>query len=134
MTSRDRRADLSPPPASEVLGALDDETCRCILDETADEPLSASEIAEACGVSSSTAYRKIRLLASAGLLAESTRVRADGNHANQYERSFAAVVVYPTNDGLEVSVLAEGWIDSRERSGDPLVRTPPTELSASNDR
>ncbi len=119
------------PSAVEVLGALDDETCRCILRETAGDPLSASEIAAACDVSSSTAYRKIRLLASAGLLAESTRVRADGNHASQYERSFAAVVVYPTDDGLDVSVLGAEWTDGRV-DGDPLARSPPS-LSVAND-
>ncbi len=120
--------DAPAPSTEEVFGALDDETCRCILDQTADEPLSASEIAGVCGVSSSTAYRKIRLLASAGLLARTTRVRVDGNHASQYQRSFAAVVVFPGDEGLEVSVLAEEWVDDSEGT-DPLSRDTYERLS-----
>lgn len=119
--------DATQPSTDAVLGALDDETCRCILEETAREPLSASEIASACEVSSSTAYRKIRHLASAGLLAESTRVRVDGNHANQYRRSFAAVVVYPGEEGLEVSVLAEEWARGQPEGTGPAARTLPVE-------
>lgn len=123
-------AGTTQPTTDDVLGALDDETCRCILGETAREPLSASEIAEACGVSSSTAYRKIQLLAGAGLLTRSTRVRSDGNHASQYERSFAAVVVYPGTDGLDVSVLAE----DRNDEGDTWPHHGSTGLSALEER
>jgi DNA-binding transcriptional ArsR family regulator len=76
-----------------LLGALDDEGCRAILEATSGEALSASEVAERCGLALSTAYRKLEQLAEAGLLEERTRIRPAGKHPSEYIRAVASVTV-----------------------------------------
>ena len=70
--------------SDEILAALDDADCRGLLAETADETLTASELAERCGLPLSTTYRKLELLTEAGLLDEQTRLRQTGKHVNEY--------------------------------------------------
>ncbi|MFC7177226.1 winged helix-turn-helix domain-containing protein [Halosegnis marinus] len=80
------------PDTGTVLDALDDPDARTIL-ERLEEPMSAAEVAEACDIARSTAYRKLGRLSEASLLAEETRVRADGHHTTRYRVAFESVVV-----------------------------------------
>lgn len=84
---------------SDVLGALDSDACRCILEESSDDALSASEISERCDLPLSTTYRKLELLTDTGLVDERTRVRPSGKHANEYVRAVESVVVSLGDDG-----------------------------------
>jgi len=69
-----------------VLRALQDDDCREVLEATDEESLSASELADVCDLPLSTTYRKLDALTDAGLLAERTRLCADGKHASEYVR------------------------------------------------
>ncbi len=80
------------PDLEAVLEALDDEDCRKIVGAL-DEPMTASEISEACDVPLSTTYRKLERLTEASLLYEGVEVRPDGQHASRYAVGFEEVVI-----------------------------------------
>lgn len=102
--------------ADRLLDILHDADCRDILEATSEEPLSASKISDACDIPLSTAYRKIELLADAGLLAEKTRLRRSGKHTSEYLRNVGDVSVAVTADGdLEATVARTGRSDAPRR-------------------
>jgi len=82
-----------------VLDALQDDDCRAVLDATAEEALSASELSSACDLPLSTTYRKLDALTEAGLLVERPRLCPDGKHASEYLRAVDDVVVSTGDDG-----------------------------------
>ncbi|SDZ78353.1 Helix-turn-helix domain-containing protein [Haloplanus vescus] len=67
-----------------VVSLLDDEHVRSILAATSETPLSAAELSERCGVSTSSIYRRLDRLTDAGLVGERTRPRSDGHHETVY--------------------------------------------------
>jgi len=87
-----------------VLDALDDEECRAILEATKRESLTAAEIADECDLPSSTAYRKIDLLADADLLTEELRIRRSGKHVSEYACAIDDVTLSVGDGGVELSV------------------------------
>lgn len=96
--ARDPRIRAEPEPdLQDVLDALDDEDCRAIV-RALDEPMTASEVSEACDIPMSTTYRKLELLSDASLLSEGTELRADGHHATRYEVNFDEVSVTLSED------------------------------------
>jgi DNA-binding transcriptional ArsR family regulator len=99
---RDPLAEGEAATLEAVLAALDDEECRAIVGEL-DEPMTASEISEACDIPLSTTYRKLELLTEASLLYEGVEVRSDGQHASQYAVNFADVVI-SLDEGREFEV------------------------------
>lgn len=102
MTSDDADDDVE-----RVCEVLADAECRRILDEL-DEYQSASDIVERCGLSKTSAYRKLDRLAEAGLVDERMDLRADGHHATTYRRDFTGVVVtYDDGQSFAVDVVEE---------------------------
>lgn len=69
---------------AEVVDLLDDEHVRAILAATSEAPLSARELAERRGLSTSSIYRRVERLAAADLVDERTRPRRDGHHETVY--------------------------------------------------
>lgn len=67
-----------------VLEAIEDADCRTILAATSDDELTVTEISDAFEIARSTAYRKVEVLADAGLLEERVRIRSSGNHVSAY--------------------------------------------------
>ena len=101
-----------------VLDVLHDADCRAILLETGETALSASEVAETCGLAQSTAYRKLDLLTDAGLVEERTRLRRSGKHASEYVRAVDSVVVSldaGADDGVRIQLSP--CEASRDRDG-----------------
>ena len=97
-----------------VLDVLHDADCRAILRATGETALSANEVAEACDLAQSTAYRKLDLLTDAGLVEERTRLRRSGKHASEYARVVDGVAVsLDGDDGVRVRLSPSG--DSEER-------------------
>ncbi|WP_410765236.1 helix-turn-helix domain-containing protein [Haloferax sp. DFSO60] len=94
--ARDRSAMESAQLAA-VLDALDDTDARAIITGL-EEPMTASEISDVCGIPLSTTYRKLDLLTDAALLREGTQIRADGHHATTYEIAFDQVRIALTED------------------------------------
>ncbi|MFB6119232.1 helix-turn-helix domain-containing protein [Halosegnis sp.] len=111
------------PDMEAVLAALEDPDCRDVL-RALEEPLTADEVAAACDIPRSTAYRKLDLLAEASLVEESTDVRADGHHATQYSPDFEAVHVLFEDGEFDLDVdrpargpeqrVAELWQEVRD--------------------
>lgn len=73
-----------------------------------------AELARACELPLSTAYRKVDRLVAAGLLAERTRLDPDRNHESEYVPGAADVSVSVSGDGeLTVTVVDAGGDESR---------------------
>ncbi len=116
----DQSADL---PA--VLGSLEDEKCRTIL-SVLDGPTSATELCEACGMASSTVYRKLERLGEAKLVREYTEVRRNGPNATLYERDFTRIALDVEDGEFSVSIerpetdatdrMATFWSEMKEES------------------
>ena len=103
--ARDRSGE-EPDELQSVLDALDDADARTII-RGLEEPMTASEISDACDIPLSTTYRKLDLLTEASLLVEGTAIRADGHHATTYDVAFEAVRVLLT-DERDFEVEIEG--------------------------
>jgi len=95
-----------------VFEALADAECREILDAL-DEPRTAPEVAEACDLPQTNAYRKLEKLSVADLVAERTALCRDGHHATAYERDFSGVVVDYDGTNFGVTVVEDESPDER---------------------
>lgn len=97
--------DDNDPDTTTVLTALEDTDCRAILEATADESMTASELSEACDVPLSTTYRKLEILTDATLLEERIRICRSGKHATEYRKCFEDVTVsVPDCGSVEIDV------------------------------
>lgn len=123
---RDTYAEGDSPDLETVLGALQDEDCRTIIEHLT-EPMTANEIAERTDVPLSTTYRKLDSLTESGLVAEGVELRSDGAHASQYMVAFDGVSITLTDEmdlAVEVSEdtqsaderLANLWSAVREET------------------
>jgi len=83
--------------------ALSDPDCRAIL-AAVDEPMTTSEIADACDLALSTAYRKIERLNATPLLSEGVRFDPDGDHAAEYSRGVSNATVSLSDSGVSLTV------------------------------
>jgi len=91
-----------------VAGLLEDEYARQILRETSLERLSAAALAERCGASKATAYRRIERLREQDLLEAYQELDPDGHHYSLEE-----LTVRLEDGSFEVTV---------ERTTDPADR------------
>lgn len=98
---------FDPDPAPEletVLGALDDQDCRTIINQL-EEPMTANQLSESGDIPLSTTYRKLDYLVDATLLNELTELRGDGHHPTRYEIAFEDVRIGLDDDrSLWVSI------------------------------
>jgi DNA-binding transcriptional ArsR family regulator len=101
-TQNDATTLVEDDAVEAVLGALEDPDCRAILDETGEGALTASEVAEACDLPTSTTYRKLDILAEASLVEERVRIRRSGKHASEYVRAVDDIVVTMGPEGVAV--------------------------------
>ena len=76
-----------------VVDLLDDEYARAILTETCNEPMSVSELSDACDSSMSTIYRRVERLSEEALISEHTRPRSDGHHDTVYAANLDRVEI-----------------------------------------
>jgi len=90
--------------AGDLLDTLGDEQARALLEAAAVEPRSAKELAERCGMSLPTVYRRLERLEAHALVTERTEIAADGNHYNVYECNFESTVITLDEDGYEVKL------------------------------
>jgi DNA-binding transcriptional ArsR family regulator len=88
----------------DLLDTLGDERARDLLEAAAAEPQSAKQLAERCGMSLPTVYRRLELLEEHALVTERTKVAEDGNHYNVYECNFESTVITLDEDGYDVTV------------------------------
>jgi DNA-binding IclR family transcriptional regulator len=111
---REPQSGAEAPELQSVLDALDDADCRTIIHHL-DEPMTASEVSEACDIPMSTTYRKLDLLTEASLLAESTEIRSDGHHTTRYYVDFDAVEIELTADQTLAVAVARPTRSADER-------------------
>lgn len=102
---RDPASSEDSPPLQTVLDALDDPDCRAILRETA-QPMTATELLDACDIPRSTLYRKLKLLSDASLVREQHTINPGGGRTTKYERDFDDVIISMDEDD-ELSVAVE---------------------------
>jgi predicted transcriptional regulator len=103
------RVDDQPEaaPAAEaaaLLELLDADHTQTILAETRVAPWSARALADACGASRATIYRRLNRLEDARLVESSMRYDADGHHRTVYEATLESITVDVTEDGYALSV------------------------------
>ena len=94
-----RRTNEPTVEPETLFRALEDETCRRILEATAEKALTASELCERCDVPQSTMYRKLDLLTEATLVEETLRLSRDGRNSKQYQQCFDDVTISLGEDG-----------------------------------
>jgi len=85
-----------------VCYALEDPDCHQFVNQLR-EPMTASELSDATGISLSTTYRKLSRLTDAGLVAETIDICAQGHHSSQYRVAFERIEI-SRDDGGEVEV------------------------------
>ncbi|ELY70924.1 winged helix-turn-helix domain-containing protein [Natrinema versiforme] len=104
-----------------VLAALDDDACRAILEATAEESLTATEVSEKCDIPMSTAYRKVEMLTEAELVDEQVRINTSGKHATEYRKSFDDVLVSVADEGIEIEMTTPETDSGSGYSSTPAV-------------
>ena len=111
------------PQLQDVLDSLDDPDCRRIIEQL-EEPMTASELSEACDIPLSTTYRKLELLSDASLLDEHIEIRTDGRHTTRYALAFDEVRI-----GLDEDRSVEVTIKHRTRAPDQRLSALWSEVS-----
>ena len=91
-------SDAVSPDVETVFDLLKSESARRIVC-TIEEPMTAAEVADACGIPRSTAYRKLQAMAEAGLLR-----KQEGGDAARYAVDFEVIVVRDLNGDLELDL------------------------------
>lgn len=95
--ARDLRGDEDAPALQDVLDVLDDPDCRSIIRQL-EEPMTASELTDACDIPQSTLYRKLNRLSEASLVRELIEIRRHSRHTKRYELAFEEVRLWLTED------------------------------------
>ncbi len=115
--------DAESPQLQDVLDSLDDPACRDII-EQCEEPMTASELSEACDIPLSTMYRKLELLSEASLLEERIEIRTGNQNTTRYVVAFDEVRI-----GLDDDRSVEVAIKHRERTPDQRLSDLWSEVS-----
>lgn len=98
-----------PPESSddELLDALGDSVSRDVLLACKQSPMTAEELAENCGVSESTIYRRLETLSSLGLVERSQRINTPSKTC--YETVVDGLSIY-LGDDLRVEAGASNYV------------------------
>jgi predicted transcriptional regulator len=99
-----------------LLSLLNAEYTQSILESIQREAKPARTIAEECGASRPTVYRRLNALEDAGLVDSDMAYDADGHHRTVFETTLEAVSVDLVGDGLSVTVTTGGFDQSSSRS------------------
>lgn len=103
-----RDNDVDDDAPGDLLSLLDETVVRSIILATSEQPRSAPELAERCGVSQSTIYRRIDQLRERDLVAETTRPKPEGHHETVYASTLERVELEVTDGELDVTVTRRG--------------------------
>ncbi|MFB6250498.1 MAG: ArsR/SmtB family transcription factor [Halobellus sp.] len=92
------------PDPGAVLDVLSDEYARSILAVTSVKPMSAQQLADECGMSEPTVYRRVERLQEHDLLEERTEIQDDGNHFSVYAATLSEVSIELDEGSFEADV------------------------------
>ncbi len=76
-----------------ILGALEDDFCRDILEVMSAEYQTAQQFSDACDMPISTTYRKLNTLEDVGLVDTSIRLRKSGHHTKEFALGYRSISV-----------------------------------------
>lgn len=99
----------------ELLELLDAEYTRAVMESIRGDPKPAREIAEECGASRPTVYRRLEALVDAGLVDSTMTYDPDGHHRAVFETTLESISVELDADGVSVSVSTEDPEPASER-------------------
>ncbi|MFB6232757.1 MAG: ArsR/SmtB family transcription factor [Haloarculaceae archaeon] len=88
----------------DLLDVLSDEHAREILEVVSTSPLTAPEIADRCGISRATAYRRLERLERVGLVASEIEFDPDGHHRHRYSGVPVRLSLRVRSGGLDGTV------------------------------
>jgi DNA-binding transcriptional ArsR family regulator len=114
-----------PERVDTILGILDDSNNRAILEATSDEPQSAQELADRCGLALSTTYRKLNQLVEADLLQERRRITGGTRHVTVFDVRVTDIQIHvSTEDDIDIAISWTATTDNqneymRNRSDQP---------------
>lgn len=97
--------------AEELLALFGDEYACNILTSLEEGSKPARALAEDCGMSRPTVYRRLDRLADAGLIDERLQYAPDGNHRKEFYLAVSAVTFDVSTDGFS------GRIESSRNTG-----------------
>jgi len=89
-----------------LIDLLSDDYARAFLGAIQHEPKSARTIADECGASRATVYRRLNRLRAAGLVTEHMECEADGHHRRTFVATVERVGIELGEDGFEAAVEA----------------------------
>lgn len=98
--------------AEELLALFGDEYTCDILTTLEEGPKPARTLADECGMSRPTVYRRLNRLADAGLVDERLQYAPDGNHRTEFQLAITTVTFDVGTDGFT------GRIDPSDRAID----------------
>jgi DNA-binding transcriptional ArsR family regulator len=107
-----------PERVDTILGILDDSNNRAILEATSDEPQSAQELADRCGLALSTTYRKVNRLVDAGLLEERRRITSGTKHVTVFVLRATDIQIH-VSTGADIDI-AISWTETTDNPKDHL--------------
>lgn len=102
----DRDAETTPSPET-LLGIFSDEYARELLDAMRNESKSARTLAEDCGMSRPTVYRRLNRLREAGLITEQIAVGDDGHHRRRFSVAVETVGISLGDTGFDADVTVD---------------------------
>jgi predicted ArsR family transcriptional regulator len=108
--------DVDEDSVATVAELLADDVARGILEATTTEAMAADALAEHCGVSTPTVYRRLERLRDHDLVVARTEPDADGHHYEVYRARLDRVIVDLTDDGFRLRLR------HRDRMADRLTR------------
>lgn len=103
----DQDADRERDP-TELLTLLNAEYTQSILETIHVDAKPARAIAEECGASRPTVYRRLNALDDAGLIDSDTAYDADGHHRTVFETTLETVSVDLASDGFSLTITTDG--------------------------
>lgn len=111
-----------PERVDTILGLLDDSNNRAILEATSDEPRSAQELADHCGLALSTTYRKLNQLVDATLLEERRRITSGSRHVTTFALRVTDIQIHvSTGANIDITI---SWTEATDNSSEYLRNRP----------
>lgn len=95
----------------DIFDVLADKRARQVLVATNIRPRSVGDLANICDGSQSSIYRRVSVLADYDLLAEETKIDADGHHYGVYSTDFDNIDIGLDNEELIVEVDGDRYVE-----------------------
>lgn len=92
------------PDGEDVLSLLGDEYVTDIVEALADGPKPARVLADRCGMSRATVYRRLERLSDVGLVTSRPAIERDGHHRQQFRLVLDELQIEIGEDGFDCTL------------------------------